>query len=103
MSGQKGRIHFHPGNGTTSSRRLCISQKQADPHTDVDYPGGESFTLNGKEYSVVYLNDPANPEYVFFRIPDYAGGAFSETVARGQTLTLHVRFLIPRVKCPLPG
>jgi len=96
---KKGGIHFYAGNGMHITQTVYVfPKKQADPHTDVDYPWvGESFTLNGKEYSVVYLNDPSNPRNTLF--PDYSdngrvGFFYKTTIAKGQTLTLHVRFLI---------
>jgi len=105
---KKAGIHFHPGNGTDLKQTVYVfPQKQADPHTDVDYPWvGESFTLNGKQYSVVYLNHPSNPRNTLFSAyRDYGriGAFFKTTVAKSQTLTLHVRFLICEGEMPSVG
>ena len=102
---KKAGIHFYAGNGMHVSQTVYVfPKKQADPHTDVDYPWvGESFTLKGKEYSVVYLNDPSNPRNALFS--DYGdsgrlGYFFKTTVAKGQTFILHVRFLISEGEMP---
>jgi len=102
---KKGGVHFSAGNGLHVTQTVYVfPKKQADPHTDVDYPWvGESFNLKGKEYSVVYLNDPSNPRNTLF--PDYGDSAkvgyfFKTTVAKGQTLTLRVRFLISEGEMP---
>jgi len=102
---KKAGIHFHPGKDIDPNQTVyVIPKKQADPLTDVDYPWvGESFTLKGKEYSVVYLNDPSNPgNTLFSAFRDYGrvGACFKATIARSQTLTLHVRFLISEGEMP---
>ena len=102
---KKAGIHFYAGNGMHVSQTVYVfPKKQADPHTDVDYTWvGESFNLKGKEYSVVYLNDPSNPRNALFS--DYGdsgrlGYFFKTTVAKGQTFILHVRFLISEGEMP---
>jgi hypothetical protein len=102
---KRGGIHFSAGNGMHVSQTVYVfPKKQADPRKDVDYPWvGESFSLKGKAYSVIYLNDPSNPRNALF--PDYGDSArvgyfYKATVAKGQRLTLHVRFLISEGAMP---
>lgn len=76
----------------------------AKPHKDLDYPWfGESFTLAGQRYSVVYLNHPDNPrETRISAYRDYGrfGAFFRKTLAKDEVLTLKVRLLIS--EGPLP-
>ncbi len=70
----------------------------ADPTKDVDYPWvGETFTLAGKQHSVVILNHPDNPKKTrFSAYRDYGRfGAFpAAVVKKGEALTLRYRFVV---------
>lgn len=77
----------------------------ADPHRDRDYPWvGESFTLRGRQYSVVYLNHPGNPrDACASAYRDYGrfGMFFRTTIRAGETAVFRVRFLV--AEGPMPA
>jgi hypothetical protein len=70
----------------------------AVPTKDLDYPWvGETYTLNGKQYSVVMMNYPENPKKTrWSAYRDYGRfGAFPVApVKQGETLTLKYEFAI---------
>jgi len=80
------------------STEYVFPKENADPRIDKDYPWvGESYTLNGKQYSVVYLNHPSNPkDATTSAYRDYGrfGAFFKTTLPKGGELILRVRFLI---------
>jgi len=92
-------IHFRPANEVDTNKTVYFFPKaNANPHKDRDYPWlAESFTINGRNYSVIYLNDPANPKgTAFSAYRDYGrfGGFFKAAIPSGDTLTLHIRLLV---------
>jgi mono/diheme cytochrome c family protein len=92
-------IQFRPANEVDTKKTVYYFPKAgANPHKDRDYPWlAETFTLNGKQYSVIYLNDPANPrDTAFSAYRDYGrfGGFFKATIPKGGELTLHIRLLV---------
>jgi len=98
-------LQFRPAQEVDRSKTTYIyARENADAHKDVDYPWfGVNYSLNGKSYSVVYLNHPENPKGA--RISAYRDygrfGAFYKTsIAKGETLTLKVRFLIAQGEMP---
>lgn len=98
-------LQFRPAQEVDRSKTTYIYAKEnADPHKDVDYPWfGETFSLNGKNYSVVYLNHPENPkEARISAYRDYGrfGAFFKTSIPKGETLTLKVRFLIAQGEMP---
>jgi hypothetical protein len=72
--------------------------EKADPHKDKDYPWvGETFTLGGKQYSVVYLNHPENTkDAACSAYRDYGrfGFWFKGTIPADGTQTLRARFIV---------
>jgi hypothetical protein len=82
---RKKTIYYFPGENT-------------DPKKVKDLPWvGESYTLDGKQYSVVILNSPENPKgTVFSAYRDYGRfGAYpTTTVKQGEKLTLQYKWLI---------
>lgn len=82
---RKKTIYYFPGENT-------------DPRKNKDLRWvGETFTLDGKQYSVVILNNPDNPEgTVFSAYRDYGRfGAYpTATIKQGETLTLDYKWLI---------
>ncbi len=86
-------------NELDRSKTLYLYPKEdAKPHQDLDYPWlACSFVLEGKTYSVVYLNHPENPkETKYSAYRDYArfGAFFKTTIEKDQELTIQVRFLM---------
>ncbi len=81
-----------------ASTEYIYPKENADPHKDKDYPWiGETFTLNGKQFSVIYLNHPSNPkDAVTSAYRDYGRfGMFAKnTIPDGGEKTFRVRFLI---------
>ena len=66
---------------------------------------GESFTLAGKRFSVVYLNHPGNPKDA--RISAYRnygrfGAFFKTTIPAGETATFRARILVQTGELPTP-
>lgn len=100
-------LQFRPANEVDRTATVYIYPKEnAAPHKDRDYPWiGETFTLNGKQYSVVYLNDPKNPKGAAisaYRNYGRFGEFFKDTIPAGGEKTLHVRFLIIAGPMPAP-
>lgn len=92
-------IQFRPANEVDRKKTVYFFPKaNADPRKDLDYPWlAETFTLNGKDYSIVYLNDPANPKgTAFSAYRDYGrfGGFFKAAIPKGGELSLHIRLLV---------
>lgn len=100
-------IQFRPANEIDRTKtRYLYPKKDAHPHQDVDYPWlGCSFVLDDKTYSVIYLNHPRNPKgakYSAYR--DYArfGAFFKTSLAKNETLTLNIRFIMLESALPSP-
>ena len=58
---------------------------------------GETYTLNGKQYSVVHINHPDNPkDTIYSAYRDYGrfGAFFVEPIEKGESLTVNYRFLV---------
>jgi hypothetical protein len=92
-------LHFRPANEVDRAATTYLYPKEnAEPHKDRDYPWiGESYTVAGKRYSVVYLNHPSNPKDA--RISAYRdygrfGLFFKTTIPAGETATFRARFLV---------
>lgn len=99
-------LQFRPANEVDRAQTVYIYPKEnAEPHKDRDYSWvGETFTLRGKKYSVVYLNHPANPKDTAisaYRNYGRFGGFFRPTIPKGGELTLRVRFLIVAGEMPV--
>ena len=98
-------LQFRPANEVDRTKGVYVFPKEdAQPHKDLDYPWfGETFSLNNQDYSVVYLNHPANPKDA--RISAYRdygrfGAFFKTSVKKDEVLTLKARFLIVKGKMP---
>ena len=92
-------LHYRPAQEVDRSKTTYLYPvEKADAHKDLDYPWvGENYTVNGKTYSVVYLNHSENPKKA--RISAYRdygrfGMFFDTTLKKDEVLTLKVRFLI---------
>jgi hypothetical protein len=78
--------------------------ENADVKKDRDYPWfGDSFTIGGQRYSVVYLNHPANPkdaEVSAYRDYGRFGAYFKATIGHGNTQEIRARFLVVAGEMP---
>ena len=100
-------LHFRPAQEVDRKETVYLYPvANAQPHKDRDYPWfGETFTLAGKRYSVVYLNHPENPKgAAISAYRDYGrfGAYFKTTVAMGETATFRARFLVQTGELPTP-
>jgi len=98
-------IQFRPANEIVAKETVYVFPKEkADPKKDTDYPWvGESFTLDGKRYSVVHFNHPENPKgTVYSAYRDYGrfGAFFKHDIKAGQSLTVKYRFLVAEGEMP---
>ena len=98
-------LQFRPANDVQRSETLYVfPKKDANAHVDRDYPWvGESFSLRGKRYSVVYFNHPQNPlgtAFSAYRNYGRFGAWFRDTIPQGGERTLKVRFLIVNGEMP---
>ncbi len=98
-------LQFRPANEVDRTATVYLYPKaDANPHKDVDYPWvGESYTLDGKRYSVIYLNHPSNPKNApFSAYRDYGrfGAWFRPTIPDKGSVTLKVRILVSEGELP---
>ncbi|MDB6173506.1 MAG: hypothetical protein JWL59_2817 [Chthoniobacteraceae bacterium] len=94
-------LQFRPANDVALLETVYVFPKEgADAKKDRDYPWvGESFTLRGERYSVVFLNHPTNSkDAVYSAYRDYGrfGAWFKGTIPAGGEQTVRVRFLISK-------
>ena len=92
-------LHFRPADEIERSATTYLYPREnAAPHKDRDYPWfGESFTVGGNRYSVIYLNHSSNPKgAAISAYRDYGrfGAYFSMTIPAGGAQTIRARFLI---------
>ena len=98
-------LQFRPAQEVERAATVYVYPKaDAEPHKDRDYPWvGETFTLKGKQYSVIYLNDPKNPkDTAFSAYRNYGrfGGFFKTAIPKDGELTLRVRILVAEGAMP---
>ncbi|MEO7319308.1 MAG: DUF6807 family protein, partial [Chthoniobacteraceae bacterium] len=98
-------LQFRPANEVARKETVYLYPKaNAAPHKDRDYPWfGETFTLSGKRYSVVYLNHPENPKgAAISAYRDYGrfGAYFKTTIPAGGTANFRARFLVQSGELP---
>jgi hypothetical protein len=99
-------LHYRPAQEVDRTKTTYIYPiEKADAHKDLDYPWfGESYTVGGKTYNVVYLNHPGNPKKArasAYRDYGRFGMFFDTSLKKDEVLTLKVRFLIG--EGPLPS
>lgn len=92
-------LHYRPANEVDRQKtKYFFPVEKPDPHHQKDYPWfAETYELNGKKYSVVYLNHPSNPkDAAISAYRDYGRfGLFPKaTIPAGGTQTIRARFLI---------
>jgi hypothetical protein len=98
-------VQFRPANELDTAATVYLFPKEgAKPHKDLDYPWvGETFTLHGKQYSVVEMSHPDNPKKTkWSAYRDYGRfGAFpTAEIKSGEALVLRYRFLIADGEMP---
>ena len=98
-------MHFRPAEEVDKTKTAYLYPvEKADAHKDLDYPWfGESYTLDGKRYSVVYLSHPGNPKGA--RVSAYRdygrfGAFWTAKIPAGGTLDIRARFLICEGELP---
>ncbi|MGB2807496.1 MAG: DUF6807 family protein [Sedimentisphaerales bacterium] len=78
-----------------------------DPKKDKDLPwAAMSYGLNGKRYSVLYMDHPDNPRPVIYSAyRDYGrfGAFFKKKIGAGETLMLRYRILVVESEMPKRG
>jgi hypothetical protein len=105
-SGFQYRPHDGVAKGPAEGKAKYLFHKEGiDPEKDKDLPWvALEYGLNGKQYSVQYLSDPANPnaDAVYSAYRDYGrfGEFFKHTIPMGQTLKLRYRIRVS--EGPLP-
>lgn len=100
-------LHFRPADELIRAKTTYLYPvENANPHKDRGYPWfGETFTVKGKSYSVIYLNHPANPkDAAASAYRDYGRfGAFWKTSIPAQgTAEFRARFLVVAGEMPAP-
>lgn len=79
-------------------------RENADPVKDKVYPWmGQTYTVHGKRFSVVYLNHPSNPqdaETSAYRDYGRFGVFFRDTIPADGERTIRARFLIAEGEMP---
>lgn len=98
-------LHYRPAQEVDRTQTMYIYPvEKANAHKDLDYPWvGESYSVGGKTYHVVYLNHPGNPKKArasAYRDYGRFGMFFDTALKKDEILTLKVRFLIG--EGPLP-
>jgi hypothetical protein len=96
---EHGGVQYRPAGDISPRETVYLfPTANADAHKDRDYPWvGETYTLNGKQYSVVEMSSPANPKGTLWSAyRDYGrfGAAPKADVKSGESLTVKYRFLI---------
>lgn len=98
-------LQFRPAQEVSRNETSYIYPiLNANPHKDLDYPWVvETFTLEEKKYSVIFLNHPSNPQGTLcsaYRDYGRFGYFFKATIPAEKELTLKVRLLV--VEGPAP-
>ncbi len=99
------RPHDDVAKGPAEGKAKYLFHKDGiDPKKDKDMPWvAMSYGLNGKRYSVLYINDPSNPKgAVYSAYRDYGrfGAFFKKTIDAGKTLTLKYRIIVMESEMP---
>jgi hypothetical protein len=93
VSGGKGRSSTHrEPSEKTSSVKYLFHAEDVDPLKVFDLPWvAMSYSLNGKDYTVQYINHPSNPRPSFYSAyRDYGrfGAYFEKQIKAGESLTV---------------
>jgi hypothetical protein len=98
-------VQYRPADEVDRAATVFVFPKEkADPKKDTDYPWvGETYSLNGKRYSVVHMNHPDNPKgtkYSAYRDYGRFGAFFEKEIKSGEKLKIDYRFLIADGEMP---
>lgn len=98
-------IQFRPADEVDKTKTVYVyAGRDVNPHKATDLAWiGETFSLNGKSYSVVQMNHPDNP--IGTRVSAYRNygrfGMFpTATVKGGESFTFRYRFLVAAGEMP---
>jgi hypothetical protein len=92
-------LQFRPANEVvTTATKYLFPGAGANAKKDKDYPWfAETFTLDGKQYTVAYLNHPGNPKgAAISAYRDYGrfGAFFKDTIPANGERAIRARFII---------
>lgn len=92
-------IHFRPSDAVDRKATTYLYPTETPvPRKDLDYPWvGETFTLDGKQHSVVEMSSPEDPKGTLWSAYRNYGrfGAFPKaTIKSGESFTFKYRFLL---------
>ncbi len=101
-------IQFRPAEGIELTKTMYVYPgENTDPHQIFDLAWiGETFSLDGKVYSIVDMNHPGNPQgskISAYRNYGRFGYAPTATLQSGNTLTVRYRFLVAEGEMPAAG
>jgi len=99
------RPHDGVAKGGKDVKATYLFHKEGiNPKRDNDLPwAGMSYGLNGRRYSVEYMNHPENPKpAIYSAYRDYGrfGAFFKKTIGSGDTLTLRYRIWVVEGEMP---
>ncbi|HEV56561.1 MAG TPA: hypothetical protein ENN87_03580 [Phycisphaerales bacterium] len=102
------RPHDAVAKGPAEDKAKYLFPREGmDPREDKDLPWvAMSHGLDGKRYTVIYMNHPSNPKgAIYSAYRDYGrfGAFFTKTIEAGRTLTLHYRVLVMASAMPARG
>lgn len=102
---EHGGIQYRAHGDIVSNQTVYLYPKaNADAHKDLDYPWcGMTYTLRGKQYSVIDINHPGNPKETRWSAYRNYGrfGAYPKTsIKSGQSQTFQYRFVIAEGAMP---
>ena len=92
-------VHYRPANEVDKKKTVYVFPEEGtDPKKVKDLPWvAESYTVDGKRYSVVHMNHPGNPKgtkHSAYRDYGRFGAFFEKDIAKGEVLDVKYRFLI---------
>ncbi len=98
-------IQYRPANEVDRKKtRYLFPDGLTNPRQAKDLRwAGETYSLGDRDYSVVHMNSQKNPKgTVYSAYRDYGrfGAFFSQTIPRGESLTVNYRFLIKEGALP---
>ena len=99
------RAHNDVASGGKEVKAVYLFHRDGiDPKKDKDLPwAAMSYGLNGKQYTVQYMNHPENPKpTIYSAYRDYGrfGAFFQQKINAGETLTLRYRIWVGQGETP---
>jgi len=93
----KQTYYIRPGSGQAEPGKTINWDKKNDTEATRDLPWkGMSFVVNGKRYTVAYLDDKGNPKPARYSERDYGrfGSYFAKDIAKDKPLTVNYRLVL---------